>query len=72
MFECEPYILAGRNVRSNFIQYIMYRTAVVIIAVMTADSSDRTVRLKGKYFLVMKMLIIIIVWTEIRNPFILQ
>jgi len=46
MFECEPYILAGRNVRKNFMHYIMYRLAVVIIAVMTADSSGMTVRLK--------------------------
>jgi len=43
LFYFEPCILPARRVRRSLLQYIMCRTAVVVIAVLTADSSGRTV-----------------------------
>jgi len=34
---------AKRNVRNRLLQYIVHRTAVIVIPVLTADNSGRTV-----------------------------
>ena len=43
LFYFENYLSPARRVRRSLLQYIMYRTAVVVIAVLTAGSSGRTV-----------------------------
>jgi len=39
----EHYLLPARRVRRSVLQYIMHSTAVVLIAVLTADISGRSV-----------------------------
>jgi hypothetical protein len=43
MFYFERYLLSARKVRRSLLQYIMQSTAVVLIAVLAADISGRTV-----------------------------
>jgi hypothetical protein len=43
LFLFEPYLLPGRRVRRSLLQFIMHRTAVVVIAVLIAGTSGRTV-----------------------------
>ena len=43
MFYFEHYLLLARRVRRSLLQYIMQSTAAVLIAVLTADISGRTV-----------------------------
>jgi len=43
LFYFKHCLLLARKVRRSLLQYIMYRTAVVVIAVLPADSSGRTV-----------------------------
>jgi len=42
LFYAIAYILTGRKVRNSLLQNILYRTAVVFIAMLTADISGIT------------------------------